>query len=161
MFILGIDLGKTSKEICCCFWRHGETDGPLAQHGLLSSSPIIVCDLYMCINVGIHICKCVYIRLSLLRHMHVCVFVCVLFTQYFRHPLMYSDLLIYSYATNSINLICYSALESPPLVPFFPLLMKDLAFMHEGNETMIDGLVNFDKLRLLSRELRLVCVFCM
>ncbi len=48
------------------------------------------------------------------------------------------------------------ALETPPLVPFFPLLMKDLAFMHEGNETVIDGLVNFDKLRLLSRELRLV-----
>ncbi len=42
-------------------------------------------------------------------------------------------------------------------MPFFPLLMKDLAFMHEGNETVIDGLVNFDKLRLLSRELRLVC----
>lgn len=48
------------------------------------------------------------------------------------------------------------ALDHPPLVPFFPLLMKDLAFMHEGNDTIIDGLVNFDKLRLLSRELRLV-----
>ncbi len=62
----------------------------------------------------------------------------------------------------SRNMACYrallqSALETPPLVPFFPLLMKDLAFIHEGNETMIDGLVNFDKLRLLSRELRTVC----
>eukprot|EP00048_Salpingoeca_helianthica_P004356 m.76061 g.76061 ORF g.76061 m.76061 type:complete len:1432 (+) comp13158_c0_seq2:20-4315(+) len=61
----------------------------------------------------------------------------------------------------SRNMACYrallaAALDNPPLVPFFPLLMKDLAFMHEGNETIIDGLVNFDKLRLLSRELRLV-----
>lgn len=34
--------------------------------------------------------------------------------------------------------------------------MKDLAFMHEGNESTIEGLVNFDKLRMLAKELRSV-----
>eukprot|EP00051_Salpingoeca_urceolata_P031167 m.10573 g.10573 ORF g.10573 m.10573 type:complete len:1495 (+) comp3816_c1_seq1:325-4809(+) len=48
------------------------------------------------------------------------------------------------------------AVEQPPLVPFFPLLMKDLAFMHEGNKSKIDGLVNFDKLRMIAGEIRQV-----
>jgi len=43
---------------------------------------------------------------------------------------------------------------NPPVVPFFPLLMKDLAFMHEGNRTRIEGLINFDKLRMMAQELR-------
>lgn len=44
--------------------------------------------------------------------------------------------------------------EDPPWVPFFPLLMKDVAFMHEGNKSRVDGLVNFEKLRMLAREIR-------
>eukprot|EP00730_Choanoeca_flexa_P002950 TRINITY_DN11239_c0_g1_i1.p1 TRINITY_DN11239_c0_g1~~TRINITY_DN11239_c0_g1_i1.p1 ORF type:complete len:1334 (+),score=252.47 TRINITY_DN11239_c0_g1_i1:133-4002(+) len=46
------------------------------------------------------------------------------------------------------------ASQNPPAVPFLPLIMKDLAFIHEGNETHIDNLVNYDKLRMLARELR-------
>eukprot|EP00045_Choanoeca_perplexa_P017063 m.240491 g.240491 ORF g.240491 m.240491 type:complete len:1952 (-) comp17439_c0_seq8:839-6694(-) len=46
------------------------------------------------------------------------------------------------------------ASQHPPVIPFLPLLMKDLAFIHEGNETFVDGLVNFDKLRMIARELR-------
>ncbi|KAK8761746.1 hypothetical protein V5799_026986 [Amblyomma americanum] len=34
----------------------------------------------------------------------------------------------------------------PPLVPFMPLLLKDMTFCHEGNKTFIDGLVNFEKM---------------
>ena len=44
----------------------------------------------------------------------------------------------------------------PPLVPFFPLIMKDLSFMHEANTSAVDGLVNFDKLRMIAKELRRV-----
>lgn len=46
-----------------------------------------------------------------------------------------------------------TARDNPPLIPFFPMLMKDLAFMHEGNPTKVDGLINFDKLRMLTDEL--------
>ena len=38
-------------------------------------------------------------------------------------------------------------------VPFFPLVMKDLSCLHLGNETKIDGLINFEKLRMLSHEM--------
>jgi hypothetical protein len=39
-------------------------------------------------------------------------------------------------------------------VPFFPLVVKDLAFMHEGNATKKDGLINFEKMRMLWAELQ-------
>lgn len=35
---------------------------------------------------------------------------------------------------------------SPPIIPFMPLLMKDMTFTHEGNKTTNDGLVNFEKM---------------
>lgn len=34
----------------------------------------------------------------------------------------------------------------PPIIPFMPLLMKDMTFVHEGNKTNYEGLVNFDKM---------------
>ena len=35
----------------------------------------------------------------------------------------------------------------PPLVPFVPLLIKDMTILHEGNKTFVDqGLVNFEKM---------------
>ncbi|OBS67814.1 hypothetical protein A6R68_03645, partial [Neotoma lepida] len=34
----------------------------------------------------------------------------------------------------------------PPLIPFMPLLIKDMTFTHEGNKTFIDNLVNFEKM---------------
>lgn len=46
------------------------------------------------------------------------------------------------------------ALEEPPVIPFFALVMKDLAFLHEGNDTVVDGLINFEKLRMLSKQVR-------
>ncbi|XP_065898969.1 rap guanine nucleotide exchange factor 4-like isoform X3 [Dysidea avara] len=42
----------------------------------------------------------------------------------------------------------------PPAIPFMPLLLKDATFICEGNETHIDGLVNFEKMRMLSAKAR-------
>ena len=34
----------------------------------------------------------------------------------------------------------------PPIIPFMPLLLKDMTFIHEGNKTLCNGLVNFEKM---------------
>uniref|UniRef100_A0A8C3UCZ0 Rap guanine nucleotide exchange factor 4 n=1 Tax=Catharus ustulatus TaxID=91951 RepID=A0A8C3UCZ0_CATUS len=34
----------------------------------------------------------------------------------------------------------------PPIIPFMPLLIKDMTFTHEGNKTFTDNLVNFEKM---------------
>ena len=39
-------------------------------------------------------------------------------------------------------------------IPFFPLVKKDLTFIHFGNDSRVDGLVNFDKLRMIAKEIR-------
>ncbi|KAK2174388.1 hypothetical protein NP493_802g00000 [Ridgeia piscesae] len=36
----------------------------------------------------------------------------------------------------------------PPIIPFMPLLMKDMTFTHEGNKTYFSSLVNFEKMTL-------------
>ncbi|XP_053311892.1 rap guanine nucleotide exchange factor 3 [Spea bombifrons] len=40
---------------------------------------------------------------------------------------------------------------SPPLIPFLPLILKDLTFLHEGNRSTLDNLVNFEKMRMIAR----------
>ena len=42
-------------------------------------------------------------------------------------------------------------------IPFFPVVKKDLTFIHLGNDSKVDGLVNFEKLRMMAREVRRVC----
>ncbi|KAG9259811.1 rap guanine nucleotide exchange factor 2-like isoform X3 [Astyanax mexicanus] len=42
----------------------------------------------------------------------------------------------------------------PPIIPLFPVIKKDLTFLHEGNDSKVDGLVNFEKLRMIAREIR-------
>ncbi|CAG0892836.1 unnamed protein product, partial [Darwinula stevensoni] len=44
----------------------------------------------------------------------------------------------------------------PPVIPFMPLLLKDMTFAHEGNQTFLDGLVNFEKMHLLAVSLRML-----
>lgn len=35
----------------------------------------------------------------------------------------------------------------PPIIPFMPLLLKDMTFAHEGNKTYLEnGLINFEKM---------------
>ena len=49
---------------------------------------------------------------------------------------------------------------TPPLVPFFPIVIKDLFFIHECNSSKTSsGLINFDKLRLLSSIIRFIDAF--
>uniref|UniRef100_A0A4W5MNZ3 Rap guanine nucleotide exchange factor (GEF) 6 n=1 Tax=Hucho hucho TaxID=62062 RepID=A0A4W5MNZ3_9TELE len=42
----------------------------------------------------------------------------------------------------------------PPIIPLFPVVKKDLTFLHEGNDSHVDGLVNFEKLRMIAKEIR-------
>ncbi|KAG8124915.1 hypothetical protein E2320_020201 [Naja naja] len=44
----------------------------------------------------------------------------------------------------------------PPIIPFMPLLIKDMTFTYEGNKTFIDNLVNFEKMRMISNTIKTV-----
>merc|ERR1719295_2577415 len=45
--------------------------------------------------------------------------------------------------------------SSAPLIPYYPIVSKDVTFIHLGNKTKVDGdLVNFEKLRMLAKEIR-------
>uniref|UniRef100_A0A087XZR9 Rap guanine nucleotide exchange factor 4b n=1 Tax=Poecilia formosa TaxID=48698 RepID=A0A087XZR9_POEFO len=44
----------------------------------------------------------------------------------------------------------------PPIIPFMPLLLKDMTFTHEGNKTCIDNMVNFEKMRIIANTIRQV-----
>lgn len=41
-----------------------------------------------------------------------------------------------------------------PKIPFMPLLLKDVTFIHEGNKTFLDNLVNFEKLHMIADAVR-------
>ncbi|XP_041843993.1 rap guanine nucleotide exchange factor 5-like [Melanotaenia boesemani] len=43
-----------------------------------------------------------------------------------------------------------------PKIPFLPLLLKDITFIHEGNKTFHDNLVNFEKLHMIADIARLI-----
>ncbi|XP_077999088.1 rap guanine nucleotide exchange factor 2-like isoform X4 [Glandiceps talaboti] len=45
----------------------------------------------------------------------------------------------------------------PPVIPFFPVVKKDLTFIHLGNDSIVDGLINFEKLRMIAKEVRYIC----
>ncbi|XP_017508221.1 rap guanine nucleotide exchange factor 3 isoform X1 [Manis javanica] len=45
---------------------------------------------------------------------------------------------------------------SPPIIPFMPLLLKDMTFIHEGNHTLVENLINFEKMRMMARAVRTV-----
>ena len=45
---------------------------------------------------------------------------------------------------------------SPPVIPFMPLLLKDMTFTHEGNKTWTDGLVNFEKMHMFASTMRVL-----
>uniref|UniRef100_A0A665VY02 Rap guanine nucleotide exchange factor 4 n=1 Tax=Echeneis naucrates TaxID=173247 RepID=A0A665VY02_ECHNA len=44
----------------------------------------------------------------------------------------------------------------PPIIPFMPLLLKDMTFTHEGNKTFVDSMVNFEKMRIIANTIRQV-----
>ncbi|KAL0994553.1 hypothetical protein UPYG_G00123870 [Umbra pygmaea] len=51
------------------------------------------------------------------------------------------------------NILSSQTLQ-PPIIPLFPVVKKDLTFLHEGNDSNVDGLVNFEKLRMIAKEIR-------
>merc|ERR1719348_2770921 len=57
------------------------------------------------------------------------------------------------------NMIKSEAVK-PPLIPVFPMVKKDLTFIDIGNKTKVDGLINFEKLRLVAKEIRALTAMC-
>ncbi|XP_063367740.1 rap guanine nucleotide exchange factor 2 [Cydia amplana] len=47
-----------------------------------------------------------------------------------------------------------------PVIPFYPVVKKDLTFIHLGNDTKVEGMVNFEKLRMISKEVRTLTNMC-
>lgn len=62
----------------------------------------------------------------------------------------------------SRNMYNYRAMVSSaqtPLVPFFPVVTKDLTFMYLGNDNKVEGLINFDKVRMVTNEVQHFCSY--
>lgn len=51
------------------------------------------------------------------------------------------------------NLVQNENIQSP-IIPFYPAVARDLTFTHEGNDDKVEGLINFEKLRRISRYIR-------
>lgn len=47
-----------------------------------------------------------------------------------------------------------------PVIPFYPVVKKDLTFIHLGNDSCVEGLVNFEKLRMIAKEVRSLTNMC-
>lgn len=50
--------------------------------------------------------------------------------------------------------------EQHPIIPFYPIVKKDLTFIHEGNRTHVESMVNFEKLRMIAKEIRNLTHMC-
>ena len=48
----------------------------------------------------------------------------------------------------------------PPLIPVYPMVSKDLTFIDIGNKTKVEGLINFEKMRLMAKEIRSLSAMC-
>lgn len=58
------------------------------------------------------------------------------------------------------QLVATELLGQHPIIPFYPVVKKDLTFIHLGNDTKIDSLINFEKLRMISKEVRNLTHMC-
>lgn len=58
------------------------------------------------------------------------------------------------------QLIAAELAQKHSLIPFYPVVKKDLTFIHLGNDTRIEGLINFEKLRMISKEVRCLMDMC-
>lgn len=50
--------------------------------------------------------------------------------------------------------------EQNPMIPFYPVVKKDLTFIHLGNDTKVESLINFEKLRMIAKEVRILSRMC-
>ncbi|XP_059092785.1 rap guanine nucleotide exchange factor 2-like isoform X1 [Tigriopus californicus] len=48
----------------------------------------------------------------------------------------------------------------PPIIPFYPVVKKDLTFINLANDSKIEELVNFEKLRMIAKEVRALTNMC-
>ncbi len=48
----------------------------------------------------------------------------------------------------------------PPIIPFYPVVKKDLTFIHLANDSKVENLVNFEKLRMIAKEVRGLTNMC-
>lgn len=58
------------------------------------------------------------------------------------------------------QLVLTEMIEQHPIIPFYPLVKKDLTFIHLGNDTFVDSLINFEKLRMIAKEVRNLTHMC-
>ncbi|XP_063690015.1 rap guanine nucleotide exchange factor 6-like [Bolinopsis microptera] len=66
------------------------------------------------------------------------------------HDLLDPSRNMYKYRNLMNNAPCRA-----PMIPFFPVLKKDLTFIHLGIDTKVEGgLINFEKMRMISREIQ-------
>jgi Rap guanine nucleotide exchange factor 2 len=45
-------------------------------------------------------------------------------------------------------------------IPFYPIVKKDLTFIKLGNDSTVEGLINFEKLRMIAKEIRTLGSMC-
>ncbi|KAG5898058.1 hypothetical protein JTB14_001764 [Gonioctena quinquepunctata] len=50
--------------------------------------------------------------------------------------------------------------SQPPIIPFYPVVKKDLTFINLGNDSKVEGLINFEKLRMIAKEVRSLGNMC-
>jgi len=48
----------------------------------------------------------------------------------------------------------------PPLIPIYPMVSKDLSVIHICNKTKLEGLINFEKMRFVAKEIRNLSNMC-
>lgn len=58
------------------------------------------------------------------------------------------------------QMVAMEMAQKRSLIPFYPVVKKDLTFIHLGNDSRIDGLINFEKLRMISKEVRSLMDMC-
>ena len=68
-----------------------------------------------------------------------------------------------SFMNPSLHMAKYRELQRktvPPLIPYFPIIKKDLRFLYYEHKTQVNSLVNFEKLRMLSQQIRVIKTYC-
>jgi len=56
--------------------------------------------------------------------------------------------------------LCNDLVAERPVIPYIPVVKKDLTFLHLGNDTHVDGLINFEKMRMIAKEIRFIRSLC-
>ena len=69
-----------------------------------------------------------------------------------------NDLLCVEWDVNPTHSLShFTCLVTVLQIPFFPMVKKDLTFIHLGNDSVVEELVNFEKLRMIAKEVRRIC----